>query len=63
MTAAITTKSGIKRRGFASLTPERRRELASLGGRTAHELGTAHKYDSESGRKASLIGHARRAAK
>ena len=42
-------------RGFLSMTPERRREVAGLGGRRAHELGTAHKWSpdeaSEAGRK------------
>lgn len=28
----MTEQSGIKRRGFASMTPERRKELAAKGG-------------------------------
>jgi general stress protein YciG len=36
--------SGIKRRGFASMDPARRREIASQGGRAAHRNGTAHKW-------------------
>ncbi len=28
----MTDQSGIKRRGFASMTPERRKELAAKGG-------------------------------
>ena len=40
-------------RGFAALTPERRAEISSLGGKRAHANGTAHKFDSESGRDAS----------
>ncbi len=46
------------RRGFASLTPERRREIAQLGGRTAHPLGTAHEFTSEEAREAGLKGGA-----
>lgn len=42
-------------RGFAALQPERRREIAASGGRTAHQRGTAHCWDSaeaaEAGRK------------
>jgi hypothetical protein len=42
------------KRGFASISPERRREIASMGGKSAHAKGTAHKYTSETGRAASL---------
>lgn len=42
-----------KPRGFAALSPERRAEISSLGGKRAHEKGTAHKFDSESGREAA----------
>jgi len=34
-------------RGFAAMDPEEQREIASKGGRTAHEKGTAHEFDSE----------------
>lgn len=44
-----TTK---QKRGLAALSPERRREIASLGGRTAHEQGVAHQWDAESARAA-----------
>ncbi len=44
-----------KRRGFAAMTPERQREIASLGGRVAHQMGVAHRWDrqqaAEAGRK------------
>lgn len=43
-------------RGFASLPPERRRELASQGGKTAHAKGTAHKWTSEEARAAGEKG-------
>ncbi len=33
-----------KRRGFATLSPERRKEIASMGGVEAHARGTAHKF-------------------
>lgn len=44
------------RRGFASLTPERLRELASKGGKTAHAKGTAHKFTSEEAKAAGAKG-------
>lgn len=43
-------------RGFASMDPERRRQLAQRGGRMAHEKGTAHEFDSEEGRVAGQKG-------
>lgn len=41
-----------KPRGFATLSPERRREIASMGGRTAHAAGTAHQFTSDEARAA-----------
>jgi len=32
------------RRGFASMSPEKRREISSQAGRKAHELGRAHQW-------------------
>lgn len=39
-------------RGFARLTPEARKAMASLGGRTAHETGMAHQFDRAGAQKA-----------
>jgi general stress protein YciG len=43
------------RRGFASMDANKRREIASKGGKVAHERGTAHQFTSaeatEAGRK------------
>ena len=50
------TESGIKRRGFASMDKERRRAIASKGGKMAHAKGTAHEYTPESGRAAGRKG-------
>lgn len=33
------------RRGFASMTPEKQREIASKGGKIAHARGTAHEWN------------------
>ena len=45
---------GLKeRRGFASMSPEKQREIASKGGRAAHMKGTAHEWTSEEARAAA----------
>jgi general stress protein YciG len=44
------------RRGFASMNPDLRRELASKGGRSAHALGTAHKWNREEAQAAGRKG-------
>ncbi|MBE3558701.1 MAG: general stress protein [Ktedonobacteraceae bacterium] len=50
-------------RGFASMSPEKKREIASKGGKAAHALGTAHKWTSEeaqaAGRKGGSISRRR----
>jgi general stress protein YciG len=48
--------SGKSLRGFASMDPERQREIASRGGRAAHEKGTAHEWTSEEARRAGRKG-------
>lgn len=53
---------GIKRRGFASMDVEKRREIARKGGKAAHQLGRAHEWDSESARAAGRIGGRRGSA-
>jgi uncharacterized protein len=51
-------------RGFAAMTPEKRREISSKGGKAAHEKGTAHEFDSEearaAGRKGGMVAGMRR---
>jgi general stress protein YciG len=49
-------KSGGSNRGFASMDPQRQREIASQGGRAAHEKGTAHEFSSEEARAAGRKG-------
>lgn len=44
------------RRGFASMDPERRRQVASSGGRTAHQQGVAHKWSKEEASAAGRKG-------
>lgn len=53
------TKQNEKRtdqRGFASMDPERQREIAAEGGKAAHEKGTAHQFSSEEARQAGAKG-------
>jgi general stress protein YciG len=44
------------KRGFASMDPARQREIASEGGKAAHEKGTAHEFTSEEARRAGTKG-------
>jgi general stress protein YciG len=43
-------------RGFASMNPDRQREIAREGGRAAHIKGTAHEFNSEEARNAGRKG-------
>jgi general stress protein YciG len=45
-----------ERRGFASMSPEKQREIASKGGRAAHEKGTAHEWSADEARSAGRKG-------
>ena len=51
-------------RGFASMDRSKQREIASKGGKAAHQKGTAHEWTSEeardAGRKGGLASHRRR---
>jgi hypothetical protein len=42
------------------MDPERQREIASEGGKAAHEKGTAHEFTSEEARRAGSMSHANR---
>lgn len=48
--------SGKSERGFASMDPKRQREIASEGGKAAHQSGNAHEFSSEEARKAGRKG-------
>jgi general stress protein YciG len=43
-------------RGFASMDPEKQKEIARKGGRAAHMKGTAHEWTSEEARVAGRKG-------
>jgi len=44
-------------RGFASMDPQRQREIASEGGRAAHASGNAHEFTAEEARRAGSMSH------
>ena len=51
-------------RGFASMDAAKQREIASKGGKAAHQKGTAHEWTTEearaAGRKGGMAQHANR---
>ena len=51
-------------RGFASMDRSKQRDIASKGGKAAHQKGTAHEWTSEeareAGRKGGMASHRRR---
>ena len=51
-------------RGFASMERIKQREIASKGGKAAHQTGTAHEWTSEeareAGRKGGMASHRRK---
>lgn len=53
-------------RGFASMDRAKQREIASKGGKAAHQKGTAHEWTSEeareAGRKGGMASHRRKLA-
>jgi len=58
------TKVAKEDRGFASMDRAKQREIASKGGKAAHQKGTAHEWTSDeardAGRKGGLASHKRR---
>jgi uncharacterized protein len=55
-----TNGKGTSNRGFASMDKARQREIASAGGRAAHQSGNAHEFTSEEARRAGQQSHAGR---
>ena len=45
-----------KKRGFASMTLEKRREISKMGGISAHQQGVAHKWTNEEAKVAGSKG-------
>lgn len=44
------------RQGFASMSPDEQRRIASKGGKAAHAKGTAHEWNSEEAKAAGRKG-------
>jgi general stress protein YciG len=49
------------RRGFAAMDKQRQREIAAMGGRSAHASGHAHEFTTEEARAAGKKRHQRSA--
>ena len=50
------SERGSSSRGFASMDPQKQREIASAGGRAAHKQGVAHEWTSDEARAAGRKG-------
>jgi general stress protein YciG len=61
MTTRNNEQSNTSNRGFASMDEDKQREIASQGGKAAHEKGTAHEFSHEeaveAGRKGGQASH------
>ncbi len=52
----MQTDKNKKPRGFAAMSSDKQREIASMGGRAGHEKGTAHEWTKEDAREAGRRG-------
>ena len=57
----MPTKGNVKEkkpsnRGFAAMDRERQKAIAAMGGRAAHQKGTAHEFTTEEARAAGRKG-------
>jgi general stress protein YciG len=52
----IESAMSMKDRGFASMDPDKQRQIASKGGKTAHQSGVAHQWTREEARVAGRKG-------
>ena len=52
-----------QKRGFAAMSPQQRREIASKGGEAAQRKGTAHRFDHDeavaAGKKGGIVAQQR----
>ncbi len=58
---ADSKQRGSEHRGFAAMDAEKQRQIASKGGKAAHQKGTAHEFSSEEARAAGRKGGEARA--
>ena len=59
MSAMIMRQGTGRARGLAAMSPEKRKEIASKGGRTSQARGTAHQWTPEEASVAGKKGSAR----
>ncbi len=59
----LQRKNERRPRGLAAMSLERRREIASMGGRTSQARGTAHQWTASEASAAGKKGSARYAQK
>lgn len=52
----VKGERGKSERGFAAMDAQKQREIASKGGKAAHEKGTAHEFTAEEAREAGKKG-------
>ena len=52
----VMGRSLARPRGFAAMSPEKQRAIASLGGKQAHAKGTAHQWDTAEAQAAGRKG-------
>lgn len=57
----VDKQRGSEHRGFAAMDAEKQRQIASKGGKAAHQKGTAHEFSSEEARAAGRKGGEARA--
>lgn len=58
-TSPAEAKTRARATGFALMDPERRKAIASAGGKAAHARGTAHRFDSQAASEAGRRAHQR----
>lgn len=57
------SERGVKGRGFASMSPERLKEITKRGGKATQAKGVGHRWTAESGRAAAVEGKAKAKAR
>ncbi|NQW79954.1 MAG: general stress protein [Polaromonas sp.] len=56
MSSENPSQKATSKRGFASMDPQRQKEIASLGGKAAHASGKAHEFNTAEAREAGRKG-------
>lgn len=56
MSSEKPSQKATSKRGFASMDPQRQKEIARLGGKAAHASGKAHEFNTAEAREAGRKG-------